>query len=97
MATDFELNSKTVLDFEIDLNSGEFENFDWIQSLTKVIRVPTKCLKFRDITRKEAGRWWEIVWEDICCAGATTSFIALQCSNWGGQVARLRMRYKKAQ
>jgi hypothetical protein len=25
---------------------------------------------------KEMGRWWEIVQEDIGCAGATASFIA---------------------
>jgi hypothetical protein len=32
------------------LNSKEFENFDFIQSLIKIIRVQIKCVNFRDVT-----------------------------------------------
>jgi hypothetical protein len=30
---------------------------------------------------KEAGKQWDIVWEDVGCTGATTIFIAPWCSN----------------
>jgi hypothetical protein len=50
ISANFEIKFKTVIDFEIDLNSREFEDFDRIQSLTNVIRVQMKCLNFRDVT-----------------------------------------------
>jgi hypothetical protein len=45
---------------------------------------------------KEARRWWEIMREDVACAGATVIFIALQCNNRGVKVVELRRRGKKA-
>jgi hypothetical protein len=39
--------------------------------------------------RKETGRQWEIVWEDVGCVGATASFIAPWCNNQGGKAAGL--------
>jgi hypothetical protein len=30
---------------------------------------------------KEAEGWWEIMREDVGCAGATASFIAMRCNN----------------
>jgi hypothetical protein len=37
------------------------------------------------------------MWEDVGCAGATTSFVAPWCNNRGGKAAGLRRRGKKAQ
>jgi hypothetical protein len=38
---------------------------------------------------KEAGRWWEIVQEDVGGAGATTSFVDPRSNNQGDKAARL--------
>jgi hypothetical protein len=54
-------------------------------------------LSFFSAVGNEAGRQWEIMWEDIGCVGATTSFIALRCNNRGGKAAGLHMRGKKPQ
>jgi hypothetical protein len=51
-------------------------------------------LPFFSAIGKEAGRQWEIVREDVGCVGATTSFIAPQCSNRGGKAAGLHRRCK---
>jgi hypothetical protein len=29
--------------------------------------------------------WWDIVWEDVGCAGATTRFISPRCNNQGAK------------
>jgi hypothetical protein len=54
-------------------------------------------LSFFSAIGKEAGRQWEIMWEEVGCIGVTTSFIALRCNNRGGKVAGLHRRGKKAQ
>jgi hypothetical protein len=46
---------------------------------------------------KEAGRRWEVMWEDEACGGAATSFIAPWCNNQGGEAAGLHKLYKKVQ
>jgi hypothetical protein len=45
-------------------------------------------LSFSWVLGKEAGRQWEIVREDVGCAGAIASFIAPWCSNRGGKATR---------
>jgi hypothetical protein len=42
--TNFELKFKNSSGLEFDLNLKKFMNFDFMQSLIKVIRVPMKCL-----------------------------------------------------
>jgi hypothetical protein len=44
-------------------------------------------LSFSSVIGKEAGRQWKIVQEDVGCAGAIASFIALWCCNRGGKAA----------
>jgi hypothetical protein len=41
------------------------------------------CLfsSFVSVVGKEAGRQWEIVWEDVGCIGATANFIAPRYNN----------------
>jgi hypothetical protein len=48
------------------------------------------------VVGKEVRRRWEIVREDVGWSGATASFIAPQCNNWG-KATGLRRRGKKAQ
>jgi hypothetical protein len=45
---------------------------------------------------KDVERWWVIMWVDVGCVGATTSFIAPRCNNRGGKAAGLRRRGKEA-
>jgi hypothetical protein len=54
-------------------------------------------LSFFSAIGKEAGRWWEIVSEDVGCAGAIASFIAPWCNNRGGKAAGHCRHSKKAQ
>jgi hypothetical protein len=58
---------------------------------------PFLYLSFFSAVGKEAGRWWEIMWEDVGCAGPTTIFITLLSSNRGGKMAGLHRRGKKPQ
>jgi hypothetical protein len=51
-------------------------------------------LSFFSTIEKETGRWWEIVREDVGCAGATTSFIAPRCGHRGGKAAGLHRHSK---
>jgi hypothetical protein len=44
---------------------------------------------------KEAEERWDIMWEDVGCAGMITHFIAPQCNNRGGEAAGLHRRGKK--
>jgi hypothetical protein len=49
------------------------------------------------VVRREAEEWWNIVWEDVGCAGATAHFIAPWCNNQGGKAVGLHRRGKKEQ
>jgi hypothetical protein len=42
-------NSKIILDFEFDLNSMEFDNFDSIQRFTSMIRAQITWLNIGDV------------------------------------------------
>jgi hypothetical protein len=53
------------------------------------------CLSFSSAIGKEAGRWLEIMQENVGCAGATARFIATWYSNQGGKAARLWRHGKK--
>jgi hypothetical protein len=50
IATQFEWKFKYSSGLEFELNSKEIWEFDWVQSLTKVIRVQVKYLIFEDVT-----------------------------------------------
>jgi hypothetical protein len=50
---------------------------------------------FSEVEKEAEGRW-DIVWEDVGCVGATTSFIAPRCNNRESKAAGLRMCGKRA-
>jgi hypothetical protein len=44
-------------------------------------RICFSILSIFSAVVNEAGRQWEMVWEDVGCAGATANFIAPRCNN----------------